>query len=163
MCNTGCSAPDADTCRPLKSVSVGATGVSSYPTAASDACGPSFGVDSLGSLASSGPETPEHCEALYLTADKAQASLAEVCADGCRVLYELDNGVKASATIDAAAPAQASPSPEPETSPSPSSSPSGPKPTPTPKPYGPTPYRRRSLMEQEELKPMARRVVGRRL
>lgn len=140
VCNTKCSSATADTCRPLKSVSVGATGVTAYPTASSDACGPSFGAGALGSLATAAPSGPENCEALYLTANKPSATLAEVCANGCPVLFTLDNGATYSTTVDGAAV----PSPSPSSSPSGGSSPS----SSSPKPYGPSPYRRRSLQEE---------------
>ena len=130
VCNTACSSPGAETCRPLKSLSVGAKDVTTYPESISDACGPTWDAANLGTLASQAPSDPEHCEAFYLTSSKVGAKVSDICEGGdCPVQFVLDNGVTAVTGAKSA-------SPSPGTSAAPS-------------PPGPQPYGRRRSLQQE--------------
>ena len=129
VCNT--QAGSTETNRPLKSLSVGATGVTTYPESAPTATGVAFTGASLGSLATQTPSDPEHCEAFYLTAPKAGAKIEDVCgASTCTLSWELDNGVTATTTSGPSSSGPSTPS-------GPSSGPSNPQ------VYG----RRRSLLQ----------------
>lgn len=136
VCNTACSSPDAEECRPLQSLSIGASGdITTTPASEALACGPTFTGANLGTLGTQSPSDLEHCEAFYMTSNKAGAKLEDVCGgSACNVQMVLDNGVTALGSSGS------DPTPTPTPTPTPA-------PTPAPTP-GPTPYgRRRSLLQ----------------
>jgi hypothetical protein len=138
VCNTACASPDSELCRPLKSLSIGASsdGVTTFPESKAGGCGPTFSGAALNSLGTDSPSGPEHCEAFYVTAPEAGAAQAAICGGKtCTVQMVLDNGVTAAGS-SGFTPSEVSPTPAPT-----------PSPTPGPTPYG----RRRSLQQVPEV------------
>lgn len=130
VCNT--ASASAETNRPLKSLSISASGVTTWPESTPTSGGVSFSGASLGSLATQSPSDPEHCEAFYLTAPTAGAKIESISGGSPTVSlsWELDNGVTATTTSG------------PESS-GPATTPSGPSTPSNPQVYG----RRRSLLQ----------------
>jgi len=124
-------------CQSLKKITVGAASdVSSSPASTSSDCGLDFDAAALGSLASQEPSAPEHCEALYLTTNKAGATLDDICPNGCNVSVELVDGTQVVKNLEGGSGGS---SPTPNPSPDKNTSPGGSNQGGGPPPYGPTP------------------------
>jgi len=161
ICNTGCTA-GSPLCQSLKKITVGAASdVSSSPASTSSDCGLDFDAAALGPLASQEPSAPEHCEALYLTTNKAGATLDDICPNGCNVSVELVDGTQVVKNLEGGSGGS---SPTPNPSPDKNTSPGGSNQGGGPSPYGPTPYRRRLQNSHASLASGNGRVqLGRRL
>ena len=100
ICDTGCQ--EGALCSGLSSVSIGATGANGGD--GTDDCGLSYNVKLTPGEGS--------CTTVYMTANKADAVISDVCPDGCHVKFTLADGQSVVKTIDGGAVDTASVVPE---------------------------------------------------
>jgi hypothetical protein len=100
ICDSGCQ--DGALCSGLSSVSIGATGADGGD--GKDDCGLTYNVKLTPGEGS--------CATVYMSAKKAEASISDVCPDGCHVKFNLADGQSVVKTIDGAAVDTASVVPE---------------------------------------------------
>lgn len=140
ICNRLCKS--SAICSPLANLTVGASGVTTYPASSLTSCGPTWSGSSLGSLASQAPSATMHCESFYMTTSISNAKVTDVCGGTpCNVRLTLSSGTTASTTVSGNTLYLGG---FPQTP-----TPYGPTPY-GPTPYGPTPHGRRLSAYQNQ-------------